>query len=98
MSSLNHLYILAQTFDTKALPRVDADQGQIEVILNVIFAITGAIAVMMVVIGGIKFAGSQGEPQGVAKAKATIIYALVGLLVSIFAVVIVDFVFGRVAQ
>lgn len=96
MINFNHLYILAQQFDTKPLPNVAADSGQIQSILNVVFAITGAIAVLMVVIGGIKFAGSRGDPQGVAKAKETVIYAIIGLLVTIFAVVIVDFVFGKV--
>jgi hypothetical protein len=82
---------------TKELPQVSADQARIQSALNVVFAITGAVAVMMVVIGGIKYGASQGDPQAVSKAKGTIIYALVGLVISIFAVAIVDFVFGNVA-
>jgi hypothetical protein len=82
---------------TENLPQVSADQSRIQTALNVVFVIIGAVAVLMVVIGGIKYGASQGDPQAVSKAKGTIIYALVGLVIAIFAVVIVDFVFGNVA-
>lgn len=83
--------------DVSPLPRTtNADSAFIQRALNVVFVIIGAVAVLMVVIGGIKFAGSQGDPQGVAKAKNTIIYAIVGLIVAILATVIVDLVFGRI--
>jgi hypothetical protein len=52
---------------------------------------------MMVVIGGINYSGSQGDPQGVSKAKGMILYAIIGLIISILATAIVSFVFGRVA-
>lgn len=100
MEKLQTFYLLLALalpqIKTDTLPRVTANENQIQVILNTVFVVIGAIAVMMVVIGGIKFAGSQGEAQGVAKAKSTIVYAIVGLIISIFAVVIVDFVFGNV--
>ena len=83
--------------DISSLPRTTADQGRIQTILNVVFAVLGAISVLMVIIGGIKYASSQGDSQAVAKAKGTIIYAIVGLVVVILAVAIVDFVIGRVA-
>ncbi len=84
--------------DVSPLPRTTkADGNFIQRALTVVFTIIGAIAVIMIVIGGIKFSGSQGEPQGVAKAKSTIIYAVIGLIVSILAVTIVNFVLGRVA-
>ncbi len=91
------VYLAQQQIDTSSLPQAQANQGQIQNLLNIVFVITGAIAVMMVVIGGIKYASSQGDPGAISKAKGTIIYALVGLALSIFAVTIVSFVFGRVA-
>ncbi len=74
----------------------NADGAFIQRALSVVFVVIGAISVMMIVIGGIKFAGSQGDPQGVSKAKNTVIYAIVGLVVAILATVIVDLVIGRV--
>lgn len=91
------LYLAQQQLDTSSLPRVEATQGQFQNLLSLVFVVTGALAVMMVVIGGIKYASSQGDPGAISKAKGTIIYALVGLVLSIFAVTIVSFVFGRVA-
>ena len=93
LSSMMHF---AQV-NVDALPRGDASPATIENVLNIVFVILGAIAVMMVVIGGIKYAASQGDPQAISKAKGTIIYAIVGLLVAIFARAIIGFVFGRVA-
>lgn len=83
--------------DISSLPQTSADQNRIQIVLNVVFAVLGAISVVMVIIGGIKYAASQGDPQAIAKAKGTIIYAVVGLVVAILAVAIVDFVIGRVA-
>lgn len=83
--------------DISSLPRTTADANRIQIVLNVVFAVVGAISVLMVVIGGIKYASSQGDPQAISKAKGTIIYAIVGLIVTILAVAIVDFVIGRVA-
>jgi hypothetical protein len=79
------------------LPETAANAERITIILNTVFAVIGAIAVMMIIIGGIKYSSSMGDPQAVAKARETIIYSVVGLIVTILAVVIVDFVFGRVA-
>lgn len=97
MSKLHNLYVLAQELDLSKLPQRAADDSLLQTGLSIVFTITGAIAVMMVVIGGIKYASSQGDPQAVSKAKGTIIYAIVGLVVSIFAITIVSFVIGRVA-
>jgi hypothetical protein len=83
--------------DTSGLPHVtNPGQSQIQSILTIVFTITGAVAVLMVVIGGLRYVSSQGDPQQLSKAKGTIIYALVGLLVSVCAVAIVTYVIGNV--
>ena len=82
--------------DTRNLPNNVANEATIQTALSMVFVVTGAIAVMMVIIGAIKYAGSQGDPSQISKAKNTILYALVGLALSIFAVTIVSFVAGRV--
>ena len=94
---LRTFFIMAQQLNYDALPDVKADDALIKNILSLVFVITGAIAVMMVVIGGLKYSSSQGDPQAVSKAKNTIIYAIVGLVVSIFSLTIVSFTIGKVA-
>ena len=67
--------------------------GIIKTIVEVLLTAVGAISIIMIVIGGIMFALSSGDAQKAAKARSTILYAVVGLIVSIFASAIVNFVF-----
>ena len=67
--------------------------GIIKTIVEVLLMTVGAISIIMIVIGGILFALSSGDAQKAAKARSTILYAVVGLIVSVFASAIVNFVF-----
>ena len=85
------------TVDISKLPhRTAAGQADITNVLSVVFAIVGGISVIMIIIGGINYAGSQGDPSATAKAKNTIIYAIVGVVVALLAVTIVQFTVGKV--
>lgn len=61
-------------------------------IVNVLLFVIGAISVIMIIVGGIKYTTSNGDSSSVTSAKNTILYAVVGLLVSMFAYAIVNFV------
>jgi hypothetical protein len=50
----------------------------------------------MVIIGGFRYIVSNGDSNGVSGAKNTILYAIVGLVIVLFAQVIVRFVLTRV--
>jgi hypothetical protein len=69
--------------------------GIITKVSKVMVYFAGAISVIMLVIGGIKYTTSQGNPGDLESAKSTIIYALVGLIISIFAQGIVFFVLSK---
>lgn len=71
----------------------DQVNGIIKTIVEVLLTAVGAISIIMIVIGGILFALSSGDAQKAAKARSTILYAVVGLIVSVFASAIVNFVF-----
>ena len=62
-------------------------------IIQVLLTAVGVISVIMIVIGGIMFTLSSGDAQKAAKARNTILYAVVGLVVAVFASAIVNFVF-----
>lgn len=62
------------------------------VIVNVISGIVGFIAVVMVIIGGISYTTSSGDSSRVKKAKDTILYGIIGLIISLLAFAIVNFV------
>ena len=65
-------------------------------VINVIVGAIGFIAVVMIVIGGISFATSPGDSGNVAKARNTILYGVVGLVVALLAFAIVNFVLSSV--
>jgi hypothetical protein len=60
-----------------------------------VFGIFGAVAFLFIVIGGFRYVISSGDPKNTAKAKNTIIYALVGLVITISADAIVNFIAGK---
>lgn len=61
-------------------------------ILNTLTFIIGAVAVLMIVIGGLRYTLSGGDEKAVAAAKNTIIYAIVGLILAVMSNAIVNFV------
>jgi cytochrome c biogenesis protein CcdA len=52
----------------------------------------GAISVLMLIYGGIRYTISAGDDKAVTAAKNTILYAVVGIVVAIMAYAIVNFV------
>jgi glucose uptake protein GlcU len=61
-------------------------------IINTLLFVLGIIAVIMIVIGGIKYTASNGDASRVKSAKDTVMYSVIGLIVAIFAYAIVNFV------
>jgi len=64
----------------------------IKTIVNVMLFILGAIAVIMIIIGGIRYATSNGDASNTKAAKDTILYAVIGLVVAILSYAIVNFI------
>jgi hypothetical protein len=89
------LFHLATLINTDPLPgsgQNDFTNGQTAKIRTIVFGISGAIALLIIVIAGFKYITSQGNPQAVAQSKNAIIYAGVGLTVLLLADAIVAFV------
>ena len=61
-------------------------------IVNALLYVLGAVAVIVIIIAGILFATSSGDPALITKAKNTLLYAVVGLIVAIMAYAIVNYV------
>lgn len=70
------------------------DNGVFKTITNVLLFIIGAISVIMLIIGGIRYVVSGGDSSAVTSAKNTILYAVVGIVVAILAYALVNFVVG----
>ncbi len=63
-------------------------------ITNVMLFVIGAISVIMLVVGGIRYTTSAGDSAAVTGAKNTIMYAIVGIVVALLAFAVVNFVIG----
>ena len=68
------------------------DGGIFRTITNVLLFLIGAVAVIMLIIGGIRYTISGGDSTAVTSAKNTILYAVVGIVVALLAYAIVNFV------
>lgn len=66
-------------------------------ISNTLIFLVGAIAVVMVIIGALRYVLSNGDATGLKNAKDTIMYALIGVVVAVLSYALVAFVTGRFA-
>lgn len=71
--------------------------GVFKKVTDVLLFIIGAVAVIMLVIGGIRYTVSGGDQAAVTAAKNTILYAVVGIIVAILAYAVIGFVTGSFA-
>jgi hypothetical protein len=65
---------------------------RIQQVVNVLLFIVGVISVIMIIIGGIRYVLSNGDSSQITGAKNTVLYAVIGLIVSLLAYAIIDFV------
>lgn len=63
-------------------------------VLNAVYVAVGIAAVGVIIFGGFRYTLSQGDPGKVKKAKDTIMYAIIGLIVVLSAFAITNFILG----
>jgi Type IV secretion system pilin len=66
--------------------------GTITTTINLVLYFLGAISVLVIIFAGILYALSGGDANSVTKAKNTLLYAVIGLIVAMLAYAIVNFV------
>ena len=65
-------------------------------VVNILLFIIGAVSVIMLIYGGIRYTTSGGNANSVTAAKNTIMYSIIGLVVAILAFAVVQFVVNQV--
>lgn len=68
----------------------------VNTIINVVLGVIGLVAVVMIILGGVQYTTSSGDAAKVKKAKDTILYGIIGLVVALLAFAIVNFVLGNI--
>ncbi len=74
------------------------DTGIFRTVTNILLFLIGAISVIMLIIGGIRYVVSGGDQAAVTAAKNTILYAIVGIVVAFLAYAAVSFVTSNLAS
>ena|SRR5688572_16924962 len=79
------------------VPNVSADNNTVGQVMSATFILIGALAVLFMLVGAARYITSNGEQPRIAQAKNTILYAVVGIVVSLLGFVIVQFVIGTIS-
>lgn len=74
------------------VPKTQLTQGSLDTVLQIVLGLAAAIAIIMLLIGSLKYITSQGDPGAVSRAKNTILYSVIGLVIVAGAFSIVTFV------
>ncbi len=100
MIDLSHIFAASNSLSPvdapTVLPQPSANTSTIQTVLTIVFGIVGALALLMIIVSGLRYILSAGDPQRMSKAKDGIIYALVGIVIAITAEAIVNFVVARI--
>lgn len=95
MSLLKILSQVDITIDELEIPNPGTPSGStVDKVLFIAFLLAGAISVLVMIYAGIQFMLSQGDPGKTATARNTIIYAAIGLIITVLSFTIVKFVAG----
>ena len=98
VNSSNLVFADAKTQIESAVNEVGGNENKTDAkgfignIIKTMFFAVGVLAVIVIIFAGVTFVVSAGNSQTIQKARTTIIYAVVGLVVSILSYAIVNFV------
>ncbi len=77
------------------LPQTSLDTG-LKSGLTAVYTIVGALSVVFILVGAVQYVISGGDPASTKRAKETVMYAIIGLLVSLLAFGIVNVITSKV--
>lgn len=72
--------------------------GLVKNTIDILLWAIGIISVIMIILGGIRYATSSGDSNSAKSAMNTILYSVIGLVISIFAYAIVQYVYGSLIK
>jgi hypothetical protein len=79
------------------VPKVWINSKAIGAILAAAFTLIGGLATLFLLIGSVRYVTSNGDQGQMAQAKNTILYAIIGIVVSLSGFAIVQFVVGQLS-
>ena len=89
--------IFGLTVPVDSIPKVNANAATVGAVLTAAFTLIGGLATLFLLIGAVRYVTSNGDPGQMNQAKNTILYAIIGIVVSLSAFAIVQFVVGTLS-
>lgn len=86
------------TDSAKGRGQNDSLTNVFQIVTNILLFLVGAVAVIMLVIGGLRYVTSNGDQNAVTGAKNTIMYAIIGIVVAFLAYAAVNFVVAQLTN
>lgn len=80
---------------TPGIPGTNPIIHIIGVTIQILGIIIGVAAVIMIIVGGLSFMTAGGDAQAIARARSSIMYALVGIIIAGFAQIFVTFILNK---
>ncbi|RYC74935.1 Mbov_0395 family pilin-like conjugal transfer protein [Candidatus Nanosyncoccus alces] len=84
--------------ELKPVTEEDTLKDNVTTILSTIIGVLGFVCVVVMIIGGVNYMTSSGDAGKVKKAKDTILYGLIGLIVCVLAFALVQFVINTILE
>lgn len=92
----------AATYTTSGQEKATGDNRDLMTMINTIIngalGVIGIVAVVIIIFGGVQYTTSAGDAAKVTKAKNTILYGVVGLVIALLAFAIVNFVIANIIK
>ena len=97
---MSHFFTrLADLKDTLSpLPQPLSESAQRSAVqrgLSALFIVLGALSLLFITVAGFRYVISHGDPRVIEQSKNTILYAIIGLIISISAFTLINFVIGN---
>ena len=70
----------------------------VHTVINLLSVVVGIVAVVMIIVGGLRYVTSGGNDTSVTSAKNTILYAIIGLIIVALAQVLVRFTLHKLTN
>ena len=77
------------------LPEVEASNTTLNTVFMIVFVTIGAVAVLIMVLAGLRYITAGGDPQKIQSAKNEVKYALIGLVIAAGGGAAVNYVINR---
>jgi len=82
-------YALNTTSIGSPVKNVGSVQDLLTIVFGILIGLIGVLAVIFIIIGGIRYILARGDPKATDSARGTITAAIIGLVIALLAVVIV---------